>query len=155
MGILHDAPGPRRDAVAMPPGPVHPEPVEIAVGHRIRGKANLPDAVGPLKGLHGEGLLLLPVRHLPDEIHARRIRGPLPQDPLAAQSVQAEIFVPAGEIGKAHPSAREALLDLVDTAQAPRERSAVGSQERVSPNQLFCDLLQPPRRRPRFGFPVH
>ena len=139
-GVLHDPPGPDRDAVALAAAPVDPQAEEIAVAQRFFRQAQLPDAV-LVFARECKRLRFLPAGRIPDKKDAGGVRRPLPENPLVPAQVQPEVLMPRGEIGQGQPAARQAFLRRIDEAEPAADAVGIGLKHRVAANHALDDSL--------------
>ena len=108
LGILHHIVGVEGNAVQLPAVVHHDGHDLLAVLQGVRsGEFQLPDAVFLL--VHGIGMAL-PAVEIAGEIHGLRCRRPLPVDPAAPDSVNAEILIAVGKIAEALAVFQQLLL---------------------------------------------
>ena len=70
--ILNHPPGICRNPIPLPPGPMHAQPKQIAVGQRVKRQPEFPGAL--VCPLHRKTGRRMPIRHLPDQIDAGGMR---------------------------------------------------------------------------------
>ncbi len=138
--VLHNPPGPGRDAVALAVLPVELQAVEIAVAQGFFGEPQLPDPLG-VRALELEERLFVPSGRISDEEEAGGVRGPFPQHPLVPLQVQPEVLMPRGEIGQGQPAARQAFLRRVDETEPAADAVGIGLKNRVAVNHALDDSL--------------